>query len=76
MNHIDVRIAFNEMMVETGNKTTALRRANIVMPVPSFLAMVQILQLHAQKLMTSAPQVAEKAQAHLQAAIESAQKTK
>jgi hypothetical protein len=48
MNHIDVRFGFDEVVLETGNKPTTFRRANVVMSVPAFLTMVQIVQVHAQ----------------------------
>ena len=63
MNHIDVRIAFNEVLFESGNKPMTLRRANVVMPVPAFMMMVQILSANAQNLIAMGPQQAAMEQA-------------
>ena len=69
LNHIDVRFAFDEVIVESGNKATNYRRANVVMSVPAFLTMVQILQVAAQRVMEMGPESAAIAQAHLTAAL-------
>jgi hypothetical protein len=70
MNHIDIRIAFNEVTIEGGNNISTLRRANVVMSVPTFLTMVQILNANAKNLVASQNAQAEAAQAYLQAQIE------
>jgi hypothetical protein len=44
------------------------------MSVPAFLTMVQLLQLHAQKLMVEGTKTAQQAQTQIKAAIEAAQK--
>ncbi|HVW86310.1 MAG TPA: hypothetical protein VHB50_16600 [Bryobacteraceae bacterium] len=74
MNHIDVRIAFNEVVVETGNAVRNVRRANVVMPVPSFLNLVQIVTANAERLMAASRQQAEQAQAVLTASLNPSQK--
>ena len=70
MNWIDVRIAFNEVVIETGNQVRVERRANVVMPVAAFMTMVQLLAANAQNLAASQQQQAEQAQALLQAKIQ------
>jgi len=70
MNWIDVRIAFNEIIVETGNNVRVQRRANVVMPVAAFKTMVQVLIANAARLAASEQQQAEHAQALLQAHLE------
>jgi len=70
MNWIDARIAFNEIVVETGNNVRVQRRANIVMPAAAFKTMVQVLMVNAARLAASEKQQAEHAQALIQAHLE------
>ena len=72
MNHIDVRMAFNEVIIETGNRPTVKRRANIVMPMQAFMLMLQALNANAQVLAASQQKQVEQAHAALQAQIEEA----
>jgi len=65
MNGIDVRIAFNEIVIETGNKIRAERRANIVMPTAAFNTMVQVLVINAANLAGAEQQQADHVQALL-----------
>ena len=73
MNYIDVRIAFNEVVVETGNQLRVERRANVVMPVPAFMMIVQVLNANARVLAASQQKQAEQAQGLLQAKIQGRQ---
>lgn len=69
MNHIDVRIAFNEVIIETGNKPIVKRRANIVMPTHGFMMALQVLNFNTQNLAASMQKQMDQAQALLQAQI-------
>lgn len=69
MNHIDVRIAFNEVIIETGNKPIVKRRANIVMPTQGFMMALQVLNFNTQNLAASMQKQMDQAQALLQAQI-------
>lgn len=40
----DVRLGFNEVLIEDGMKLTCMRRANVVMSPSHFEAMVQVLE--------------------------------
>jgi len=52
--NFDVRIAFNEVSTEDGGKSvTVLRRANLVMSVPHFLAMVKLLNTQADAIIAA-----------------------
>ena len=73
MNFIDVRIAFNEIIVDSGSKPRVQRRANIVMPVASFLTMVRMLSVNAQHLQADQERQSRAANAKIDALIESAQ---
>ena len=70
-NHIDVRFAFNEVAVETGNVVRAIRRANIVMPTAAFMTMMQILNANVQLLAPKLPEQAAQSQENLTKLIES-----
>jgi len=70
MNHIDVRLAFNEVVIEEGKKISVVRRANIVMPTPAFLMNVQLLVANAQNLVKNQNKQAEIMQSHLSAQIQ------
>ena len=70
MNHIDVRIAFNEILVEKGAVTEVKRRSNLVMSVPTFLSMVQILMANANSLREAHQRSAESDKLHIEAQIE------
>ena len=70
MNHIDVRIAFNEVIAEMGGELRVERRASVVMPTEAFLTMVQLLVANTQILVSSRQQQAEKVRAAIQAQIE------
>jgi hypothetical protein len=70
MNHLDVRLAFNEVAVETGNQVKSFRRANIVLSVPAFMHMLQILNVNAQVLAARVPQEAAAADASIRKDIE------
>lgn len=50
MNHVDVRIAFDEICIETGNIGRVERRANIVMSVPAFMMAMSVLNINAKQL--------------------------
>jgi len=69
MNHIDVRIAFNEVIIETGNQPIVKRRANIVMPTHGFMMALQVLNFNTQNLAASMQKQVDHAQALLQAQI-------
>jgi len=74
MNYIDVRIAFNEVIIETGNRPIVKRRANIVMPTPAFMVALQAVNFNAQVLAASIQKQADQAQASLQAQIQAHEK--
>lgn len=69
MNHIDVRIAFNEVIIETGNQPIVKRRANIVMPTHGFMMALQVLNFNTQNLAASMQKQVDRAQSLLQAQI-------
>jgi hypothetical protein len=75
-NHIDVRLAFNEVVIESGNRLTTVRRANVVMSVPAFMTMVQVLSANAQVLAAAIPQQQALAEAKVKAAIEAQAKNR
>jgi hypothetical protein len=60
----DVRLGLNEVSTEDGGKSiTLLRKANVVMSVPHFLAMVKLLNTQAKAILAAQQsQVAEAAQ--------------
>ena len=70
-NHIDVRFAFNEVAVDTGNVARSIRRANIVMPTAAFMTMMQILNGNLRVLLAKVPQQAAQNQQNLAKIIES-----
>ena len=73
MNHVDVRIAFNEILVEKGVVTEVKRRSNLVMSVPTFLNMVQILIANANSLKEAHLQSAESDRLHIDTQIKKAE---
>jgi len=60
------------LIIETGNRPTVKRRANIVMPMQAFMLMLQALNANAQVLAASQQKQVEQAHAALQAQIEEA----
>jgi hypothetical protein len=78
MNSIDVRIAFNEVVTESGPSgggvptLSRIRRASIVMSPQHFIAMLQMLNLNAQSLMAGQQDEAALMQKHVAEAIERA----
>ncbi len=50
MNLVDVRLAFNEVVIESGNRFRVLRRANVVLPKAAFTTMMRVLELNAKNL--------------------------
>lgn len=71
MNHIDVRIAFNEIVIEGADRLSSMRRANLVMPVPIFMALTALLSANARNLAIVGPQQAHQEQSDIQALIDS-----
>jgi hypothetical protein len=77
MNHIDIRFGFNEVQLETGGgEIKTVRRANIVMPIPAFMIMLQLLNVNAKRLMETGQQQAQEMQAHLRAIVEAGDRPK
>ncbi len=80
MNHIDIRLGFNEVLIDSGNQVKTLRRANVVMPIPAFMIMLQLLNANAKMLMEVGQQQAKEQQAQIESLIKAglaqAQQTK
>jgi hypothetical protein len=75
MNQIDVRIAFNEIVVEGKDDIANVRRANIVMSVPHFIALAQMLAENVHKLASQHFVHPDNASPELRMAIEAGRKT-
>ncbi len=58
-NIFDVRILFNEVVIEEGKRVTVERRANIVMSVSEFMALVQLLNANVPVIQKSIQMQAE-----------------
>jgi hypothetical protein len=66
MNHIDVRLAFNEVVIENGGVVRTVRRANVVISTAAFMTMVNIINANTQILAANMQQSATQAQTHFQ----------